>query len=144
MEYNYKSYCELIVASDNITPDIITEELHMMPGRSFKKGDVFILKSGSQGIKKRNLWAIKSNTIFTEDEDISVHIQFFRKLFENNIGIFQTLKTEGNEICFWVWIEVNEIGIGLDIADSDLSFINSICNRLHITVLSNKDAFKNK
>ena len=77
MENNYKSYCELILTSDTITPEMITEETQMTPYRSFRKGEIFhSLKSGSEGIRKQNLWAIKSDIVISEEDDISIHILF--------------------------------------------------------------------
>lgn len=139
MEVEYKSYCELVITSDTVTPDLMTEMIEITPNRSFRKGDPFIsARSGSKGIRRQNLWAIKSNEVSTEEDDILVHIDYFKKLFEGKSEIFRKLKKDSvNEISFWVWIESKEDGVGLDIPEAALNFIDNVCNRLHFSFIGN-------
>ncbi len=139
-EYNYKIHCELIITSEKITPDEISKEIERKAYRSYKKGDKFISKrSGTEGKRATNLWAIKSNEIISEEENISPHINYFKKIITDKIGYLNKLKSDSaNEIDFWVWIEADEAGIGLEIVSSELTFINSIANCLHITSLPHK------
>lgn len=137
--YSYKIHCELIITSANITPDEINKEIERKAHRSYKKGDKFISKhSGTEGKRAINLWAIKSNEIISEDEDVSPHINYFKEIMNDKIEYFKRLKYDStNRIDFWVWIEADEAGIGLEIQGSDLTFINSIANCLHISSLPN-------
>jgi len=141
MKIEYKSYCELVITSDTVIPNTITNITGVKPNRSFQKGDSFTSKrSGSEGIRRHNLWAAKSNDITTEEDDILMHIDYFKKLFEGKIEGIKKLKEEsGTEISFWIWIESKEVGIGLDIPESELNFINSICNRLHFSFIGSCD-----
>jgi hypothetical protein len=138
MENNYKSYCELIFTSGSITPEMVTKMTKLVPYRSFKKNETFYSRpSGTEGIRRQNLWAIKSDVITTEEEDVSIHLSFFKRLLNDKIEIFQKLKNDKtNEICFWIWIETNNIGVGLEIDETDLYFIYNISNRLHLSVVS--------
>jgi len=141
MEINYKSYCELVITSDTVVPNSITDITKIKPNRTFQKGDFFKSKrSGSEGIRKHNLWAVKSRDITTEEDNILMHIDYFKKLFEDKIEGIKKLKEESHsEISFWVWIESKEVGIGLDIPESELNFINSFCNRLHFSFIGSCD-----
>lgn len=140
IEYSYKIHCELIITSENITPDEISKEIEQKAYRAYKKGDKFIsMHSGTEGKRATNLWAIKSNEIISEKEDISPHINYFKKIIDDKIGYIKKLKSDSaNEINFWIWIEADEAGIGLEILDSDLTFINSITNCLHISSLPHR------
>lgn len=135
--YKYKTYCELVIVTDGISPEEITRETQIKPYRQFIKGEIFRAKtSGSEGKRANNLWAIKSDTIISEVEDISAHIQYFRNIFKNKVGVFQKLKTdEKNKLNFWIWIEVDEVGVGFDLSESDLIFINEISNMLHVSIV---------
>lgn len=145
MEVEYKSYCELIITSDTVLPNAITDITGVNPNRSFQKGDSFISKrSGSVGIRRYNLWAVKSKDIITEEEDdILMHLEYFKKLFKDKIESIKELKKESNsEISFWVWIESKDVGVGFEIPESELSFINSICSRLHFSFIGGCDKIK--
>ena len=137
MDVEYKSYCELVITSDTVVPNTITDITGVKPNRSFRKGDSFTSKrSGSEGIRRHNLWAVKSKEITTEEDDILMHIDYFKKVFEDKIEGIKKLKEEPHtELSFWVWIESKEVGVGLDIPESELNFINSICSRLHFSFL---------
>lgn len=144
MEIEYKSYCELVITSDTVSPDAISGITGIKANRSFQKDTSFTSKtSGSKGIRRNNLWAIKSKDIITEEDDILMHIDYFKKLFEDKIEGIKKLKKESQtEICFWIWIESKEVGIGLDIPESELNFINSICSRLHFSFIGGCDKHK--
>lgn len=40
----YKTHCELAIVSHEISPDFITEELNIVPERTFRKGEQSISK----------------------------------------------------------------------------------------------------
>jgi len=139
--YKYKIYCELIITSKNITPTEISEKTNLESYRAYTVGDIIKSKhSGTEGKRATNLWAIKSDTTVTEVEDVTTHINYFRSKFVNKTDIFKQLKKdEGNEISFWIWIEADEVGVGIEIPEKDLMFINEISNRLHFTFLPTKN-----
>lgn len=136
--FSYKIHCELIITSEFLTPIQITKSINIEPTRSYTKGDVFQSKnSGSVGDRTRNLWALKSDTQLTNDDNISPHIQFFINLFADKTVILKEIRrSEGNDASFWVWIECNELGIGTEISNDELSFLSEIVNRVHLTVTS--------
>jgi hypothetical protein len=137
--FKYRIYCELIVVSQNSTPGFISEMIQIKPSRSFSKGETFrAKKSGTAGKRMHNLWAIKSQTIITEEENISSHIEYFKDLLKNKLGIIKRIKSDPeSEISFWIWIETDGIGVSFDIPENDLAFIRKISNRLQVSIVSN-------
>lgn len=135
--FKYKIHCEWIIVSNNISPTDITEKLQIKPIRAYSKGEVFkSKKSGTEGKRNHNLWAIISDAALTEDEDISSHIQHFKNLLAKKSETISWIKTDpDNEISFWIWIEADKAGVGIDIPETDLEFINTTSNRLHVSVL---------
>ncbi|MBL0051181.1 MAG: DUF4279 domain-containing protein [Bacteroidetes bacterium] len=109
-----QTHCELAIVSDEISPDFLTGELHIVPERTFRKGEQFVSKhSGSIITKPHNLWAIKSKPSELEEETISHHIEYFKSVFSTKIGILKKIKEDTRfEITFWIWIETDNAGIG--------------------------------
>jgi len=134
----YTTHCELTIVSHEISPDFITEELNIIPERMFRKGDQSVSKhSGSIITKPHNLWALKSKTTELEEETISHHIEYFKSVFLSKIGILKKYKEDTRfEITFWIWIETDNSGIGFDLNEIEIAFINRICNRIHFSLLS--------
>jgi hypothetical protein len=135
--FKYKIYCELIIVTNDIASDEISRIANLEPYRTYNKGDVFESKnSGTKGAKLHNLWAIKSETTYSEEENVSTHIQYFKTLIDNKAEILKKFKNDlKNETSFWIWIETNDAGVGLDILEDDLLFINNISNRLHFSII---------
>ena len=133
----FKTRCELIIVSDEIDVDIITEKLGITPDRFFRKGEQTVSEhSGSIIVRNRNLWAI--GTMFSESKNqtISHHIEFFKSMLLPKLGIVQQFKKDPLfEVTFWVWIETDDAGIGLDIQNDELEFLNNIANTVHFTLL---------
>lgn len=133
-----KSYCELIITSKEITPDVITKKLDIVPNRQYFKGEEFASKhSGTKGRRFQNLWAMKSETTILEEEGISHHISFFKSILETNLASMEAYKADARyEITFWVWIETEKAGIGFDLSETEMSFINSISNNLQFSLVT--------
>lgn len=134
----YKTHCELAIVSNEISPDFITKELQVVPGRSFKKGEQTVSKhSGSITTKPHNLWALKSKPSELDEETVSHHIEYFKSVFLQKIGLLKKYKKDPRfEVAFWIWIETDNAGIGFDLNEIELAFLNSICNRIHFSLLT--------
>lgn len=134
----YKTHCELAIVSNEISPDFITEELNIVPERSFKKGEQTVSKhSGSMITKPHNLWALKSKPSELEEETVSHHIEYFKSVFLQKVGLLKKYKEDARfEVAFWIWIETDNAGIGFDLNEIELAFLNSICNRIHFSLLT--------
>lgn len=134
----YKTHCELAIVSNEISPDFITEELNVAPERTFKKGEQSVSKhSGSIITKPHNLWAMKSKSSELQEETISHHIDYFKSTFLSKLEVLKKYKEDTRfEITFWIWIETDNAGIGLDLNESEITFLNSISNRVHFSLLT--------
>lgn len=132
----YKIYCEFTITSNEVTPEMLTEELDFTPHRTFKKGEKSISSSGAVLTKPHNLWAIKSETIISHEEEVSKHISFLKDLIGDKLSLFQKCKGHPKfESSFWIWIETDNGGLGLDLKEDEIQFINDISNRLHISLI---------
>ena len=136
----YKTYCELIIVSDEFSPSSITKELEVAPTRFFLKGDQTMSKtSGSLITKPHNLWAFKLSTTYLREETIGHHISHLKSTFLKKIDLLRKYKENPNyEVSLWIWIETDNAGIGLDMNSEDLAFINCISNEVHMSFISNK------
>ncbi|WP_400260779.1 DUF4279 domain-containing protein [Sphingobacterium sp. SG20118] len=137
----YKTHCEIIILPKVASPSSITEELGVAPSRFFKKGDQSISKkSGSVITKPYDLWAFGLNSTCLKVETISHHIHHLKTTFSLKIDILRKYKESSDyDVSFWVWIESDNVGIGLDLDSEELDFINSITNKMHISFIANKD-----
>lgn len=143
MDKNYfiiKSYCELGIVSQEVDHKTITKLLNIEPSSAYSKGDTFASKhTGVVGKRFQNLWSIKSETITSEKEDLSPHILYFKTLLENKMDILSEIKSSPlYGVSFWIWIETENAGIGIDLSNIELSFINSISNRVHFSIIANR------
>lgn len=136
-----KSHCELGITSQEVDPKTISKLLNIEPFSEYTKGEIFTSKqTGFVAKRFQNLWAIRSETIISEKEDLSPHILYFKSLLENKLDVLSKFKNDPlYDVSFWIWIEMDESGIGIDLSDVDLTFINSISNRVHISVVPIKD-----
>ena len=142
MKKNYflnKSHCQLGIASQEVDPEFLTNLLKIEPSSEYSKGNTFTSKhTGTIAKRFQNFWAITSETIISEEEDLSPHISFFKSLFEYKMEILLKLKKDPiYDISFWIWIETDNSGIGIDLSDDEISFINSISNRVHFSIITN-------
>ena len=136
----YKSYCELIITSDTVSSDEVSNELDIVPHRKFNKGDEVTLKHTGRIVKRiNNLWAIRSNVIVSNDEDISDHIKYLRTLLKSNMNVLREYKRNpALEVVIWVWIETDNAGIGFQFKEDELTFFNEIANRVQFSIITNK------
>ncbi len=134
MEQEYfsnKISSEFIIITHDTNCHMITNELGIEPTRFFNKGDEFTSKHSSRvGNKPYGLWAKRSESVISEEIDVSSHIKYFKKLLENKIEIIEKFKKHYQfETVFAIDIETEDAGIGIDLNDAELSFINKISTR---------------
>lgn len=135
-----KTNCEFAIISNEIKPESITQKLNIIPDRFFQKGEQTISKSsGSIITKQHNLWAIKSRTTKNELETISHHIKYLMLIMLPVRELFIQYKENINcEVSFWIWIETDNAGFGLELNEEELGFLNDFSNRIHISFISNE------
>lgn len=136
--FSNKSYCEFAIISQDIYPEEITNSLGIQPGRSFKKGDIVVSKhSKNVGKKPHNLWAVSSPEIVTNIEDLNSHFAYLSKIFQSKMDILERYKKDSRfELSLWIWVETKNAGIGFDLKEDQLTFINKICNRCSFSLLA--------
>lgn len=139
-EFIYTTQCELAIVSDEFDPDLITKELNIEPTRSFKKGEQSISKhSGSIITKPHNLWALKSKSLKSEEETIKPHIDYLKSLLQPKLEVLKRYKRDSRfEVSIWIWLETNNLGIGLDLDEEQLDFLGAISNRMHFSLITKK------
>ena len=130
--FSSKSYCELIITSQEINPQTISEQLNITPSRSYVKGEAFSSKhSGTQGKRFQHLWALQSQVVLSEEESISGHIQFFRNTLKLKIPVLKLFKKSNQfEITFRIWIESENDEISTELLSPDVSFLNKISDSI--------------
>jgi hypothetical protein len=133
----FNVYCEFMIVSEEVSPEQITSELNMIPDRSFKKGDQSISRhSGSIITKPHNLWSVKSKNIKSKELSINLHMQYLESILAPQSALLFKYKTDSRfETAFYIWIETNDAGVGFDLFNTELSFINNISNRVHLSLL---------
>lgn len=134
----YKGYCELAIISDVVSPDVITEELNIFPERSFRKGAKSVSRySGSTITRPHNLWALQSMPIETYEETIKPHLDYLKSMFQLKLEVLKKYKNDSRfEVSFWIWIQTDNSGIGFDLDEEHLDFLNAITNRIHFSLLT--------
>jgi hypothetical protein len=139
--FTNKSYCEFGIVSQEVAPKTISKLLNIEPFNSYAKGDTFSSKhTGRVGKRFQNLWSIRSKTIISEREDLSSHILYFKSLLSNKMNVISELKNNSiYEISFWIWIETDNAGIGIDLSSEDIAFLHSISNRVHFSIITNHE-----
>ena len=135
-----KSYCELVITSKEVEPHLISDKLSIVPTNSYVKGASFSSKhTGKVSKRFQNLWSLKSKTIISEKEDLTPHTVYFINLFKDKLEIFSELKKSSHfDISFWIWIETEDVGIGLNLQSEEILFINQISSRVHISIIANR------
>jgi hypothetical protein len=133
-----KSHSSLTITSKEVDPKTISKLLNIEPFSAYSKGDTFSSKqTGFVAKRFQNLWSIKSETIISEKEELTPHILFFKSLFEDKIDLLKQIKNNPTyDIGFWIWIETNNAGVGIDLSENDLNFINSISHRVHFSIIT--------
>lgn len=135
----YKTHIDFIIVSNEVSPDLITNELNIHPTRFFRKGDKSISKhSGSVTVKPHNLWSLQSISSELIEEKISHHISYLKTILSSKVDILKKYKSNPNlEISFWIWIETDNSGIGLNLDSDEMDFLNSISNKIHFSFIGN-------
>ncbi len=130
------------IKSDTVEPDAITKELNIIPSdTSFKKGDTWESKhDGTKHVRNSNIWRLETGFTLLEEETVNHHIKYFKSIFLPKVDILKRYKEDARfEVSFWIWIETDNAGIGLDLSEEELSFLNSISNRVHFSVICNNE-----
>lgn len=138
--FMYKTHINFSIVSHEIDPDSITEVLNITPERAFKKGEQSVSKhSGSIITNPHNLWSIGSKSSELEEETISHHIEHFKSVFLSKMGVLKKYKEDTRfEVTLWIWIETDNAGIGFDLNETEIAFLNSISNRIHFSLIIKK------
>ena len=134
----YKTSIDFIITSPDIDLDTISGELGILPDRSFRKGDLVTSKHSPRvGREPYSLWALKSEPSELEEETIGHHIEFLKSILLPKIDILKRYKEDDRfSVSFWIWIETDDSGIGLELNESEMSFLNSISNWVHFSLLT--------
>lgn len=134
----YKTHCELAIVSNEIEHEIISKELNIVPSRVFRKGDLFTSKNTTRvGERTYNLWAIESKSSELLEESVSHHIEYFRSIILSKVEVLKKYKKDARyEVTFWIWIETDNSGIGLDLDEKDMCFLSTISNRVHLSLIT--------
>jgi hypothetical protein len=140
--FSNKIYCEFIITSESVLPEEITRYLSISPHRSFKKGDTYVSKhSGSMVTRPHNLWAIMSKATISEEQDIKPHILYVKSILEEKINLLSNIKNDARmEASLWLWFQTEDAGIGIDLLEPEILFMNKIANRVHISVVTDSKA----
>lgn len=140
--FTYKTHINFSIVSHEIDSESITKELSIVPEKSFKKGEQTVSKhSGSIITNPHNLWSIRSKSSELEEETISHHIEYFKSIFLSKAEVLKKFKEDARyEVTFWIWIETDNAGIGLDLNEEELSFLNRISNRIHLSIICKNEA----
>lgn len=141
MEKDYflnKISCEFAVITHDMDCHIVTNELGLEPSRSFNKGDKFTSKYSPRiGHKPHGLWAIQSESVISEELDVSSHIGHFQKLLKDKIEAIGKLKNHYQFECvFSIAIETEDAGAGIDLSEMELGFITKISSRYTCTFIA--------
>jgi len=135
----FKTHIDFGIKSDAIEPEIITNELGIQPANSsFKKGDTWVgQKTGIVNTRNSNIWRIETEWTILDEETISHHIDYLKSILLPKIDILKKYKEcKECETSFWVWIETDLSGIGLYLTDSELEFLYSIANYVHLSLIA--------
>ena len=90
-------------------------------------------------IRPHNLWSLKSPFYESNEESISEHIKYFREILYTKMESIKSFKSNSDyQISFWVWIETDNSGVGFQLDEMEIKFINSISNEIRFSVLTNQ------
>jgi len=144
-DFTYKTSVAFAIVSNEVEPEILTKELNIVPEKSFIKGELSVSKrSGSLITRPHNLWRIESPTTESEKETISHHIEYLKSILLAKIDILKKYKEDSRfELSFWIWVETDNAGIGLDLDENDLAFVGQIANRIHFSVITRESKQQN-
>lgn len=135
----FKTHINFSIRTDTVEPDIITKELSIKPNRYLKKGDIVTSKfSPRVGYREWNLWTIDSEWTILKEETVSHHIEYLKKILLPKAEILKKYKEDNRyELSFWIWVETDDAGFGLDLDENEMTFLNNFSNRVHFSLLTN-------
>jgi hypothetical protein len=133
-----KISCEFAIITHDSDCHLVTKELSIEPKRFFNKGEKFNSKHSTRvGFRPYGLWAIQSESVISEELDLTIHIDFFQELLGGKIEEIERLKNHFHFECvFAITIETEDSGMGIDLSEAELSFISSIASRFSISFIS--------
>lgn len=139
-DYKFRISCDLIVTSESVSIEEITDKLGILPQRFYRKGEVFCSKSsGTVGKRLYNLWAFKVKEILDEPI-ISGVVEKLHDVFRGKEAVLLGMKNDsafGTSV--YIWIETDDDAhFGLDMIESDISFF-SLVNHVHLTYIPDKE-----
>lgn len=139
-----KISCEFAIITHDMDCHIVTKELNITPDRYFNKGDSVSSKhSARTGTRPHGLWAIASKVTINEEVNLSEHLEYFQKVLSSKLDPIQKLKGQyGFECIFAISIETEDAGVGFDLNELNLSFINKISNRFSCSFIA-KESVRN-
>ncbi|MBK7093020.1 MAG: hypothetical protein IPH59_15100 [bacterium] len=112
----FKTFIEFAITSHEIDLDTISDELGMLPDRSFRKGDLVTSK---------------------HSPPIGHHIEFLKSILLPKIEILKRYKEDARfSVSFLIWIETDNPGIGIDLNETETAFLNSISNGISFSLLT--------
>lgn len=135
------SRIKLNITSEDIHPEVITDELNIIPDVSFRKGETYIGKHSRRTfIRHINMWAIVSKTTISESQDISHHIEYFRSILKNKEDILRRYKKDpAYDVSFWIRILTDDAGVSFELSKSEMSYLSDITNRVHFSITANTE-----
>lgn len=140
----FKTQVSFTICSDDIyiDPASITDTLLLTPSRAHRKGDTWISKhSGSLCTHAHTVWSIESEWTTFEDDSVSHHIKYLKNLLLPKAEIVKRYKEDNRyDVSFWIWIETDDTGIGLELTDDELRFLNEFSNWVHFSLLATSSA----
>lgn len=132
--YLIKSFSKFSIISNTVDPDNITKKLGLFPDKFYRKGDSYIHKK-NKGIRFYNLWEISSVPTSIDSEDIYSHFTFIRTRLEDKKEILFKMKQDTTlELIFSLSIETDYADFAFDLLEEDISFYNSIANKISFSV----------
>ena len=134
----FKTHISFGIKSDIVEPDIITKELGIVPAdSSFKKGDTYIGKNTNRTYTRdTNIWRLETEWTYHEEETVSQHIEFLKKILLPKTDILIKYKEDERfDVSFWIWIDSECAGIGLYLTEDELKFLHSISNWVHFSLI---------
>lgn len=139
-----KISCEFAIITHDKDCHIVTNVLGLEPSRFFNKRDKFTSKYSSRiGYKPHGLWAIQSKLVISEELDVSSHVRYFQKLLEDKIELIEKLKNQYQFECvFTISIETEDVGVGIDLNEIELTFITKISSRYTCTFIAKRSIGK--
>jgi hypothetical protein len=142
--FTFKTHIEFSITSEIIELNQFIQDLGT-PDRCLKKGEISISKhSGSIVTQRCNLWAVKSpDTEQQNDDTIHHHFEHLKSILLPKIDILKKYKNDVScETSFWVWVETDDAGIGVNLQENELQFLYNLANFVHFSLICTNEIKK--